>query len=277
MTTGFTPVANGALVNIDDINRYIEPINDLESGATYYAVDTGTADNYEVALTPAATAYTAGMLVRFKAANTSTSAGSTLDVNSLGTKAIKKADGTSLGADDIRSSMVVEVVYDGTHFQLLNPGTAGGGGGGVTGFLKVLQDIYGAISEGSWDQHYSDGDWHGLLYGRSGADSAWVDATNAVYTVPTGKKAVIARYSADSGVAFVGHGGYVEGRVRNTTDSTDVVASSYFRDRGVGGDFWGGGALNEVAAGKTMKLGIYLKNDTTRAGAVWCIFRVVNA
>lgn len=103
-----------------------------------------------------------------------------------------------------------------------------------------------------------------------------MDATTAVYTVPTGKKAVITRYAGDQAVAYNGHSGYVEGRVRNTTDSADLVPPSYFRDRGVGGDFFAGSAV-ELAAGKTLKLGVFLKNDATRSGALWVLFRVVNA
>lgn len=133
MPTTLPPVSNGAIVNINDINRYISPINNLETAATYYAVDTGAADAYAVSLTPAATAYTAGMLVRFKAANSSTAAGSTLNVNSLGAKTIKKADGSGTVAGDILNGQVVVVVYDGVGFQLTNPGTSGGGGGGVRG------------------------------------------------------------------------------------------------------------------------------------------------
>ncbi len=82
----------------------------------YVGSDTGSANAYAVALTPAATAYTAGMVVRFKAGNTNTGI-STVNVNGLGVKAIKNRAGADLAANDILASAVVELIYDGTNFQ----------------------------------------------------------------------------------------------------------------------------------------------------------------
>ena len=89
----------------------------FRSGVNQYAADTGAANACAVALTPAATAYAAGMVVRFKAAATNTGA-TTLNVNALGNKAIKRANGNALTAGDIVTGQIVEVVYDGTNFQL---------------------------------------------------------------------------------------------------------------------------------------------------------------
>lgn len=91
----------------------------LNQGANYIT-DTGAADAYVATLVPAATAYTAGMVVRFKAANSNTGT-STLNVNALGAKTIKKADGaTNLVSGDIVTGQILEVVYDGTNFQVTN-------------------------------------------------------------------------------------------------------------------------------------------------------------
>lgn len=82
--------------------------------------DTGAANAYAVAATPAPIAYVTGMQIVFKAANTNTGA-STLNVNSLGTRSLKKfsaAAKVSLDANDIGSGQVVIAVYDGTDFLM---------------------------------------------------------------------------------------------------------------------------------------------------------------
>lgn len=86
-----------------------------------YAIDSGTADAYVIALTPALTAHVAGMPISFKAANANTGA-STLVVNGMTAKTIKKRGGLSLGAGDIKVGQIMTVVYDGTDFQLMGAG-----------------------------------------------------------------------------------------------------------------------------------------------------------
>lgn len=71
-------------------------------------------------LTPALTAYTAGMGVYFVPANNSTGA-ATININSLGAKSIVKGDGTALESGDLQASTVHFIVYDGTNFVLINP------------------------------------------------------------------------------------------------------------------------------------------------------------
>jgi len=87
-----------------------------------YVIDTGTADAYAIAPTPAIVAYVTGQRFTFKATNDNTGA-STIAVNGLASpKTIKKADGaTDLDAGDIQNGQIVEVEYDGTNFQLMSP------------------------------------------------------------------------------------------------------------------------------------------------------------
>jgi hypothetical protein len=66
------------------------------------------------------TALTAGQTFRFVAAATNTGA-VTLNINSIGAKAITKNGTTALTANDILINAVIEVIYDGTQFQILNP------------------------------------------------------------------------------------------------------------------------------------------------------------
>jgi hypothetical protein len=92
----------------------------FQKGTEIYAVDSAGTDAYAVALIPTPAAYVAGMTVRFKAGTANTAA-ATLNVNSLGTKTIKRPDGNDLATGDILSGQIVEVSYDGTNFQLLSP------------------------------------------------------------------------------------------------------------------------------------------------------------
>jgi hypothetical protein len=64
--------------------------------------------------------YTAGAQYSFIAQNTNTAA-VTLDIDSLGVKAVTKFGSVALSAGDIVSGAMTLVEYDGTRFQLLNP------------------------------------------------------------------------------------------------------------------------------------------------------------
>jgi hypothetical protein len=78
----------------------------------------GTNNAKTVSLSPAPTAYTAGMMVVFKAGSNNTGA-CTIDVNSIGAKSILTPTGGALASGDITSGGVYIVVYDGTNFYLI--------------------------------------------------------------------------------------------------------------------------------------------------------------
>jgi hypothetical protein len=119
-----------------DFSTLANATNDLATYSNYVA-DTGAADAY-IANFPANTntaSLTAGLTVQFKAANANTGA-STLNVqvngSSIGTAAIRYANGSALAAGAIAAGAMVSVMYDGTNFQLIND-PAGQSGGDVTG------------------------------------------------------------------------------------------------------------------------------------------------
>lgn len=64
-------------------------------------------------------AYAAGQTFSFKASNTNTGP-VTLNINSLGAKAVTKTGSVALEPNDILSGQIVTVVYDGVRFQLSN-------------------------------------------------------------------------------------------------------------------------------------------------------------
>jgi hypothetical protein len=100
---------------------FINPSTLASTLLSDYKVDTGAANAYVITPSPAITAYTTGQIFSFKAVNANTTT-STLNVNGLGVKTIKKLDGTAnLASGDIAASMIVLVEYDGTNFVMLNP------------------------------------------------------------------------------------------------------------------------------------------------------------
>jgi len=90
-----------------------------DGGLIFQASDTGSADAYAIALAPVVTAYVAGQEFTFKAGATSTGA-STLNVNGLGVKNIKKKNDQNIAAGDIEANAIIKVIYDGTSFQMLS-------------------------------------------------------------------------------------------------------------------------------------------------------------
>ena len=90
-----------------------------------YGVGGGAPNTYTMTLTPASSgvnqAYRTGVAYAFGATAANTGA-STLSVDGLTAKAITKFGTTALAANDIVNGQMCVVVYDGTRFQLLNPG-----------------------------------------------------------------------------------------------------------------------------------------------------------
>jgi len=84
-----------------------------------YLTDSGTANTYAVTCSPVPAAYATGMKITFKATNANSGA-STLNVNALGTKTIKRYGTTDLSSGDIAAGQLVTVIYDGTNFLMVS-------------------------------------------------------------------------------------------------------------------------------------------------------------
>jgi hypothetical protein len=78
----------------------------------------GTADVITASASPSLTAYAAGQVFRFLSSGANTT-NVTLNIDSVGAKAVSKNGSTALAAGDIPSGALCEVVYDGTRFQLV--------------------------------------------------------------------------------------------------------------------------------------------------------------
>jgi hypothetical protein len=90
------------------------------NGAFNYGVDASGTDAYSITLSPAPTAYVAGMMVSFYA-GTANTGNCTISINGLAAKNIRKRANTTLVDNDIVVGMVCLLIYDGTNFKIMNP------------------------------------------------------------------------------------------------------------------------------------------------------------
>jgi hypothetical protein len=93
-------------------------MSQLQSGVAIYLTAVAGVDTITASATPAITAYAAGNRFTFVAAGANTGA-VTLNINGLGAKAVTKGGTTPLITGDILSGAALEVIYDGTQFQLI--------------------------------------------------------------------------------------------------------------------------------------------------------------
>lgn len=92
--------------------------NAQDGTGVYTGTVGGTADVITLTLSPVITAYAAGQRFSFIASGANTT-NVTVNVNSVGAKAVTKNGTTALVANDILSGMIVVIEYDGTQFQLI--------------------------------------------------------------------------------------------------------------------------------------------------------------
>jgi hypothetical protein len=92
----------------------------LVGSTLIYSADTGTAGNYVVTLPIAPIAYATGLTVCFAAQSNSTNA-TTVNVNSLGIKQVRRYNGDQLVAGEIVVGQIVTLIYSPSgYFQVLS-------------------------------------------------------------------------------------------------------------------------------------------------------------
>ena len=131
--------------------------DELRADTTHYAVDTGAANAYAVALSYySAASYTDGMGVTFKAANSNTGA-STLNINGLGAKLVTRQDGSTLAAGDIPINKIVSVRYNSTSDNFEIHGAPASGTGTMAAQNASSVTITGGSIAGITDLAVADG------------------------------------------------------------------------------------------------------------------------
>lgn len=87
-----------------------------DGSAAWGGTSSGTSTAFTFSLTPAITGYSAGQVFRWNA-HTAVTGAATVNINGLGTKALQR-QGTALVGNEFKANDIVEMVYDGTQFQL---------------------------------------------------------------------------------------------------------------------------------------------------------------
>lgn len=117
--TGDLDLGSNKITSMTDGTLATDAVNvqQLQSSGNIYKADTGAADAYAIAPSPAITSYVAGQVFRFKAVAANTGA-CTIAVNGLAAKDIKTHAIDDPPANTILANGVYTVVYDGTQFQI---------------------------------------------------------------------------------------------------------------------------------------------------------------
>ncbi len=101
----------------DDLQRVSKAI---QTSKLNYTVAGGTANALTLTLSPAPEAYAAGLIVRFVTGGADNSGAMTLNVNSLGAKALVTRANTAIASGQVPSGTAIEAMYDGTQFRVLS-------------------------------------------------------------------------------------------------------------------------------------------------------------
>jgi hypothetical protein len=123
-----------ALGNATAGTDYTRP-SDIQATSYNTCQDAGANDTYACSLSPAIASYSTGQVIWFKA-NTANTGAATINLNSLGAKAIKKNKDSDLADNDIKAGQWVSAQYDGTNFQLLSP-VSNTSGGSATKYYRA--------------------------------------------------------------------------------------------------------------------------------------------
>ena len=110
-------------------------------------------------------AYVAGQNFNFIAAGNNTGA-VTININSLGARAITKSGTTALVSGDIKTNQIIPIVFDGTRFQII--------GGGGTSVVTTRGDIIRGSSGGVEERLALGASGQALT--RDGSDVVWGSA-----------------------------------------------------------------------------------------------------
>ena len=185
-------------------------LSQLQNGSTTTYITAAGTDTITGTVTPALTAYATGQQFSFVVAATNTTA-VTLNIDSVGAKAVTRTGSVALVAGDMVTGQVVIVEYDGTRFQLINGNSftnlKASGTLGVTGVatFTAAPVISSITNTGTLTLP--------TLTGTVGLATRTVQvfaSGSGTYTTPTGCKAIF--------VQCWGGGG--SGAAGNTTNST---------------------------------------------------------
>jgi hypothetical protein len=145
--------------------------------------------------------------------------------------------------------------------------------GGGTDLMTLIYDQIASGTDDPIDFKITSGAYVVLGFFKGNNTSGWSSPTNALHTVTTGKRFIVVRTMGSD--VLVADTSSRAARLRNTTDSTDVVTSDRFQaPYGPGtipysGDGATATTLNSAASGKAIELQLWNTDTTKRAmGAI---------
>lgn len=94
-------------------------IDQIQNSSAVWLSSVSGTDTITASATPSPSAYAAGQSFRFVTAGSNTDA-ATINISGLGAKSLTKNGATALAAGELPSGAVVEIVYDGTQFQVIS-------------------------------------------------------------------------------------------------------------------------------------------------------------
>jgi len=119
--TGSIDLGSNKIINLANATLVADATraSQVQNSSLVHVTTTGSANAYVATFAPVPAALAAGQTF-FLISNFANTATATLNVNSLGAKTIKLADGSALVGDEIASGQAFIVMYDGTDFILLS-------------------------------------------------------------------------------------------------------------------------------------------------------------
>ena len=116
----------------------------VQDGTFTYLTSVSGTDTITATAPLSMNAYATGQIFRFIASGANTTTNVTLNINAIGVKNITKNGTIALAAGDIPSGAIVQVVYDGTEFQLVSPSAVSvvsSFSGGTTGLRTYASPV----------------------------------------------------------------------------------------------------------------------------------------
>jgi hypothetical protein len=196
--------ADIGLSNVDNVKQASKTEFDEHNNKVQhlsYAIATGT-NSYAVNI-DGVTSLVEGMSIKakFQNANTGTA---TLNINGLGAKEIRKSNGNSLSAGNIKAGQILHLVYTGSVFQLL-------GEGGEYGTAQASDVLTGKTI----------GTENGIVTGtmpNRGAINQTLTTQGGSYTIPSG-------YHNGSGKVTASFANLVAGNIKSGVNIGGVVGT----------------------------------------------------
>lgn len=167
--------------------NFTQPATALNALATYgnYYADTGSANTIVVTVpSPLVATYGTGLPLQILVAVNNTGA-TTINVNGLGAEALKYQDGSAMVSGQLTAGGIINVMYDGTNFQLLSTGAPG-----VTSVIAgtgiSVSAATGNVTITNTAGAGSSGTFTGTLSGMTATTTGtfnYVSATNGLVTI----------------------------------------------------------------------------------------------